>query len=107
GVHMLVEPRGDGLGCAVCDDGVDQPVAAGLAHVVVAESQPPPVVDVVTQAQVEADGLAADAASFIDVVGEYHFVFGGQEHRVADQVPRRGGVLGGGQIRVGARAPLR
>src|ERR1700677_692905 len=52
GLQMLVEARGDLLGRAAGDDGVNQLVAAGFTDIGIGESEPPPVVHVVTQPEV-------------------------------------------------------
>src|ERR1700685_2042386 len=60
GLKMLVEARGDLLGRAVGDDGVNQLVAAGFTDIGIGESEPPPVVHVVAQAEVKGGKFRAD-----------------------------------------------
>ena len=107
GLDVFVEPLGDVRGGAVRDDRVDQPVAAGLGHVLVGETEPLPVVHVVAQIQVEADRLAANRPRFVGVGGQHHLVLRRQKHRVADQFARLRGVFRRGQVRMGAGAALR
>src|SRR6202034_4129727 len=47
GLKMLVEARGDLLGRAVRNDGVNQLVAAGFTDISIGEPEPPPVVHIV------------------------------------------------------------
>src|ERR1700733_8658339 len=60
GLQMLVEARGDLLGRAVGDDGVNQLVTAGFTDIVIGEPEPAPVVHVVAQAEVEIGKFPAD-----------------------------------------------
>src|ERR1700682_1774859 len=106
GLDVFVEPLGDVRGGAVRDDRVDQPVAAGLGHVLVGEAEPLPVVDVVAQIQIEADRLAANRARLVGVGGQHHFVLRRQKHRVGNQFTRLRGVFRGGQVGVGGGGAL-
>src|ERR1700728_4428264 len=65
GLQMLVEARGDLLGRAVGDDGVNQLVAAGFTDIGIGESEPQPVVHVVTQPEVEVDRFPADLTRLV------------------------------------------
>src|SRR5271168_5555802 len=75
GLKMLVEARGDLLGRAVGDDSVNQLVAAGFTDIGIGEPEPPPVVHVVTQPEVEVGGFPADFTRLVGVGGQHHLVF--------------------------------
>ena len=81
-------------------------VAARLRDVVVGEAEPSPVVDVVAQVQVEADGLPADLSCLVCVGGQHHLVFRRQVRRRSDRLSGLCGVLRRGQVGVGTRTAI-
>ena len=76
--------------------------------VVLGPAEPQQVGGVVAQAEVGlVDGRPADGAGALRVGVQHDLVLRGQQHARAEQLAGLAGVLGGGQVRVGARGALR
>lgn len=72
---MFLQPRRNLFRCAIGDQGVYQLVAAGLDQIIRAAGEPLQHGQVVGQAQVEVQGLAAQGAGLVRVGGEDHLLF--------------------------------
>ncbi len=66
-IDVLAQPGGHLVHRAMRDDGVDEPVAARFGQVLVGETEPLEVVEVVGQTEIDVERLAADRARALSV----------------------------------------
>ena len=84
GAHAV----GHGLLVAPRDERVDEPVAAAVLEVVVAEAEPPPAVRVVLERKVDGEVIPRGAARRVRVVEQHHALLGSEDLPRPEHRPR-------------------
>ena len=106
GVAVLLDPSLDRRLVTPHDQGVDEPVAAAVGHVLIAVAESPPVVRVVRQVEVDRQVLPGERAGAGRVGAQHHRLLRCDEPVRAEGVAHDPGVLGRDQVGVRAGAAV-
>ena len=94
GVPMLGDAPADRRLAAPGDIGIDKAVGAAAGQIIVAETEPAPIVDVIVEPHVVGERLAAERAGLCRIGLQQHPHLGTQQLAGTEDAARLGGVLG-------------
>jgi hypothetical protein len=106
GVEVVLHPGHDRPHVPPGHDGVGQPVAAAVGHVLLGEAQAEQVVAIVGQGQVHLGVVPGDGPGGVGVGLEDHRLLDAEQGVGAEGLAGNGGVLGGHEVGVGPFGPL-